>query len=137
MGDASTICLFLRVLTVILIVIRLFWVINTYTLKELLLFCTCLLILFITAYSCGYSTFIIPFVFIVTAKNIKFKKIVRIYFLIELTILLITVFASSVGILENVAHYRGLDDIPRYSLDMFILRILHHIFFIYYLHGII
>ena len=31
---------FLRVLTVILIVIRLFWVINTYTLRELLLLST-------------------------------------------------------------------------------------------------
>lgn len=131
---------FLRVLTVILIVIRLFWVINTYTLKELLLFCTCSLILFITAYSCGYSTFIIPFVFIVTAKNIKFKKILRIYFLIELTILLITVFASSVGILENVVHYRGLDDIPRYSFGyVYPTDFASHIFYLllawYYLRG--
>lgn len=56
--------------------------------------------------------------FICGARGISFEKIIRHYFNVNLTLLLLTAFYSLSGIISNLVFFRGVGDIYRYSLGI-------------------
>lgn len=55
----------------------------------------------------GYGFLAIPLLFILGAKNVPFKKTIQLFCIITGSLLLITILASQLGLVENLVYTRG------------------------------
>ena len=57
-------------------------------------------------------------IFELGAKNVNFRKVIYLYFLIGLTFLIFTIGSSLFGIIKNLVYFRGTTNITRQSLGI-------------------
>lgn len=108
----------LKGLTLPLVFIRFLIVIQTYSRKLIILiFATLLIIALIKVKTENYAYILYPFLFTVSAKYIYFHKIVKIIFYLTLPIIILSIIASKLGVIENKLFYRP-DGTIRQSLGV-------------------
>ena len=67
------------------------------------------------SYLSGYRGIVITFCLIIAAQNMSMDKIVKRYFAISVTVMLITVLSSQIGIIENAVWTSAASGIVRYG----------------------
>lgn len=97
---------FLRLLSLAAILLKIFFF-NKHTLKQwMLLFLLGLAGVFVWKCS-SYPDVLDIIILIVGARNVSFKKIVKVYFVTSLTLLVITIISAKLGFIPNLVYYIG------------------------------
>lgn len=92
------------------------YIFDYFKLSEYIAITAILALAFLSWKNTQMGSIMIMFGFICGARGINFEKIVRHYFNVNLTLLLLTAFYSLAGIISNLVFFRG--DIYRYSLGI-------------------
>ena len=92
------------------------YIFDNFNLKQYLIITIILLLSFISWRKTNYSNVMVLITFILGAKDIDFRKIVKCYFNTNLTLLLLTIIYSLTGIIQNLIFFR--DEIRRFSLGI-------------------
>lgn len=98
-----------------LLVIKIY-IFDSFNWKEYIAITITLALAFFSWKKTQINTVMIMFGFILGAKNINFNKIVRHYFNVNFVLLLLIILYSLLGIIRNLAFFRG--DVFRYSLGI-------------------
>lgn len=61
----------------------------------------------LSSYISTYKSLFIFLIFIIGAKNVEFKKIVKVYFYLILPLLIFTIISSKLGIVEDLVYYQN------------------------------
>jgi len=101
----SKLFILLRILPLIVVLLKL--LIDKYNKKQLVIYVISATLILMAAYISTTFAILEIFIFIIGAKNVDFKKIVTIYFLIGCTLLLIAVISSQLGVIQNLVYYQN------------------------------
>ena len=82
-------------------------VLEKYSYKEYMYIVGAGAVLLITTFYTKNKFLLEYFIIIISCKNIEFKKIVKIFFWVDLFLLLLTMFEAKVGLIENFIGYRA------------------------------
>lgn len=79
----------------------------TYSKKEIIFIGIIGIVFFLCINRKGYDEFKNMFLLILGAKDIPLKKIIRVYFIVSASLLIITMFAALMGRIDNLFYYQG------------------------------
>ena len=129
---------FVNLICIVLIVYKVLFF-DKYSFKKLILISVIFSMLIISSIISKYSELIYLALLIIGANNVSFKRIVKTYFFITLSITIFAIIASKIGIIENLIYYRN--GKVRYSFGSiyctdFAARIFYLILAYVYLKGV-
>lgn len=79
---------------------------DKYTIKKILIILITFMAFCITLFQSTYSILLEYFILIIGAKDVKFRKIINLYFKISLLLLILTIISAKLGIIENLVYFR-------------------------------
>lgn len=117
-----------NIFVILIIVVKIF-LFDEYTIKQLI----AILLLSISIITCyftsDYKTLLYLALFIIGAKGVSFKKIVKVYFYITAAIVIIAMISVKLGIIEHIISQR--DGKPRYAFgSIYCTDFASHIFYL-------
>ncbi len=105
----------LSYLAIGLVIIKI--LLDTYRKKEIIGFFIIIIAFFISMIESSYKVLLTIIIFIIGARQVSLKKMVKIYFYLSTVLLIITVISAKIGIIENLTYYR-LDGTTRQSFGI-------------------
>lgn len=81
-------------------------VLDKHTVKQLYIYILLLVGTSIITVKSTYSDMLFLLIYMIAAKNIKLKKIIRVYFVVTLIIVIIAIISSQAGMIENLKFVR-------------------------------
>ena len=128
----------LRLLGIGLVLFKIIF--DKYTIKKIAVIFITVIMFFFTLIESTYSILLEYAILIIGAKDVSFKKIINIYFKINMVLLLITIISSKIGIIEDLVYYRAKNDRYRHSFGVvYPTDFAAHVFFLclayFYLKG--
>lgn len=94
----------LSYLAVGLVIIKI--LLDTYKKKEIVSFFIIVIVFLISMIESSYKVLLTIIIFIIGARQVSLKKMVKIYFYLSTILLIITVISAKIGIIENLIYYR-------------------------------
>lgn len=99
-----------------LIIVMLKIMLEKYSKKKIIVLLIIIAWIFLAIIKNSYLGLLYLTIFVIGAKNCSIYKITKIYFIISISIMTITIISSQIGIIENLIYYRG--EIKRQSFGI-------------------
>lgn len=123
-GSAYTLC---KAVACLLLIIKVFRF-DEFSRRTFFIFVLLILEAILVYVNSGYMEVFFWVLFVMGAKNVSFKKILKVYLIVTISIVLLAFCASMLQVIENLQYTRGDGKRSEIHLVQFIQRILHHIF---------
>lgn len=119
----------IKTIAIILVLVEI--ITDKYTIKKIIIIIGTLVFFGFSLMESTYSILLEYSILIIGAKDISFRKIVKIFFYIELPLLLITIISSQIGIIQDLVYYRSDHNTYRHSFGVvYPTDFVAHVFFL-------
>lgn len=123
----SQLRMFITFISILLILFKILFL-DKYSFINIVIISMFIGVVLIISYISGYKDLLYLSFMIIGAKNVSFKKIIKIYLIIVSSITIIAMIAAHLNIIENIVYYRN--GKPRYSFgSIYCTDFASHIFY--------